>query len=381
MWLITLATAALPTWLVATGEAPAGDGIFFTLFFLTFATTGLVLIWRVPDNRVAWVYAAAGVLGGIHMASFSYAVVGLDQGWPLATDMAVLSSILYFPWIVTTVSLPILLFPDGELPSRRWRWVRRAIWSVYVISILSNVTGDDPSHGEFEGMANPWQIESLGWVGDLPFLGLITMGVLLTALVGPPLALIQRFWRSSGEERLQLKWLALSASVAGLGLVATYALGAYHETWWLSVITNLALFGALMIPVTTGMAIVRYRLYDIDRLISRTMVYGLLVALLAGVYLGLVFALSQVLPNDDSITVAISTLAVAALFNPLRRRIQGFIDRRLYRSQYDAREIVEDFSERLQDDVEFETIEDELLTVIDETVKPEAAGLWIREQR
>jgi hypothetical protein len=141
------------------------------------------------------------------------------------------------------------------------------------------------------------------------------------------------------------------------------------------------LVAVLSLPVVTGMAIVRYRLYDIDRLISRTVVYGVLVALLIGTYLGVVFLLSQFVPDENSITVAIATLAVAGLFNPLRRRIQDTIDRRLYRSRYDAQEIVEEFSGRLTDEVDVETIHSELLEVLDETVKPETAALWIRGQQ
>jgi hypothetical protein len=193
-----------------------------------------------------------------------------------------------------------------------------------------------------------------------------------------------RFIRSEGDERQQMKWLVLPAVVAGVGLALTYSvvdtLGIY-ETFWARTLVLVVLVAVLSLPVVTGMAIVRYRLYDIDRLISRTVVYGVLVALLIGTYLGVVFLLSQFVPDENSITVAIATLAVAGLFNPLRRRIQDTIDRRLYRSRYDAQEIVEEFSGRLTDEVDVETIHSELLEVLDETVKPETAALWIRGQQ
>ncbi|MGD2060957.1 MAG: hypothetical protein PVF87_08845, partial [Acidimicrobiia bacterium] len=274
---------------------------------------------------------------------------------------------------------PALLFPDGRLPGPRWRWLGRTVAIVFALILLSAPFFPVINQDDLAGAANPWAIEALTPVFQSPLWSSITLGLFAVALVGPAVALIARFRRSTGVERLQLKWLALSGAVAATGLGLTYALDAYHGTWWLTTVTAVGLLGVMAIPVTTGMAIIRYRLYDIDRLISRTVVYGVLVALLAGVYVAIVFVLSRFLPDDNSLSVALSTLVVATLFNPLRRRIRDFIDRRLYRSRYDAREIAENFAGRLTDEVDLDTLHDELLEVVDETVKPEAAAVWIRD--
>lgn len=357
------------------------DGLVLMGIVLAFATTGLTLVWRVPENRIGWIYLTAGVLGGLSVFGFIYGRAGIEMGWPAADYAALAWGTLYFPWIFTMVALPILLFPNGEVPSPRWKFVLYTVMATILMSALAAALIPGPlSEEDFGDAVNPIGLDALADVSSTPLWEILTISLLVVTLLGPPLALVFRFRSSRGVERLQLKWLAYSAAVAGLGLALTYLLDSYTGTWWLSAITTLALLAVLAIPIATGMAIVRYRLYDIDRLISRTVVYGVLVALLAGTYVGLVFLLSQFVPDENSITVAIATLAVAALFNPLRRKIQNFIDRRLYRSQYDAREIVEDFSSRLTDEVDVETIEDELLEVVDETVKPEAAGLWIRAQ-
>lgn len=356
------------------------DGLVLMGIVLAFATTGMALVWRVPDNRIGWIYLAAGILGGLSVFGFIYGRTGVPQNWPAAVYAGLVWKTLYFPWIFTMVSLPILLFPDGEVPGPRWRFVYYTVLATILTSALGSAFLPGPlGEDDFGAAVNPIGIDALSNIATSVLWQILTFSLLIVTLLGPPLALIFRFLRSKDIERLQLKWLAYSASVAAVGLALTYLLDFYTGTWWLDIITFVGLLAVFAIPVTTGMAIVRYRLYDIDRLISRTVVYGLLVALLAGVFVGIVFLVGQLLPDSNSISVALSTLAVAALFNPLRVRIQVFIDRRLYRAQYDAREITEEFSSRLQDEVELDTLSDELLTVVDETVKPEAAGIWIRQ--
>ncbi|MFZ0015354.1 MAG: hypothetical protein WAL25_14700 [Acidimicrobiia bacterium] len=380
MWSLMLVAISAFALLVLGGDGPDLGGLSLALISATFGTTGLVLVWRLPANRIGWIYLTAGLLGGIDVVAFMYARFALIRGWPMAAEAATIESTLYFPWIITMVSLPILLFPDGKPPTPRWRWVGVGIAATYVAAFASTLLRSGIDHEDFADVVNPWQIEQLNSFYESAAWSILVLPLLAVALVGPPLALIYRFRRSRGTERLQLKWLVFSATMAAIGLAITYAFQG-EGPGWLGVVTGIALIGTLAIPITTGMAIVRYRLYDIDRLISRTVVYGVLVALLAGVYVGAVFLLGRFLPDQNSISVAISTLAVAALFNPLRRQVQQFIDRRLYRARYDAQEVAEDFTNRLQHDFDLEVLHDDLLGVVEDVVKPEAAGLWLRDLR
>jgi hypothetical protein len=378
MWALMLVAITAFAILVMGGDGPDLGGMALALISVTFGTTGLVLIWRIPANRIGWIYLTAGLLGGIDVAAFMYARYALIRGWPMAAEAATIESTLYFPWIITMVSLPILLFPDGKPPTPSWRWVGVGLGATYVAAFSTTFLRSGIDHEDFADVANPWQSEQLSSFYESAVWSILVLPLLAVALVGPPAALIYRFRRSRGTERLQLKWLVFSATIAAIGLVITYAFQGEGPAW-LGMITGVALIATLAIPITTGMAIVRYRLYDIDRLISRTVVYGVLVALLAAVYVGGVFLLGRLLPDQNSISVAISTLAVAALFNPLRRQVQQFIDRRLYRAQYDAQEVAEDFTNRLQHDFDLEVLYDDLLGVVEDVVKPEAAGLWIRD--
>lgn len=375
-WLLMVMTLGVIIWELLQGGWEV-KSLYFSLVVATFGTTGLILIWRVPHNLVAWSYLGAGLLGGLYASSYEYAALAVTNTWPLAAQAAVFSDLVYFPWIMTMVSLPILLFPDGRIPGPRWKAVQWAVGAVGVLSVVAAFSSSGTNHEGFEGVTNPWYVESLGRLFDSSVWNFLAIGILLTALLGPPVALVFRFRRSEGVERLQLKWLALSASIAAIGLAVTYISGT--EEGWVAVFTLIALLGIAAIPITTGLAIVRYRLYDIDRLISRTVVYGILVMLIAGAYAGVVFLTGRLLPYDDSISVALSTLAVAALFNPLRKRIQTIVDRRLYRASYDARTLTETLAARLQDETDPVTISSELLDVVDKTVKPAASGIWIRD--
>jgi hypothetical protein len=428
------------------GASHAGD-LAIPLIIVAFSTTGFFISTRRPGHPMGRLYLLSGALGALYIFSRIYSLTAKLQGWPGYVAGRVGEQLFYFPWILSMVALPIMLFPDGRLPSRRWRWLRWVgalfilwlavaplIFPSFEDATIADVRLIDPdSVTEVEGsvvlaaddepriietevittpagdllfadgedlfvteadpevltdagmLPNPLAIDALAPIGSSAWfypawdtLGLTSLVVILGAA---PAALVTRFRRSDGIERQQLKWLVYPAAVAGVGLILNYTLDVLFgvfDTWWLRSIVAISLRAVLMIPVSTGLAIVRYRLYDIDRLISRTVVYGVLVALLAGAYVSVVFVLSQFMSDDNSLTVAIATLAVAALFNPLRKRIQDFIDRRLYRSQYDAREIVEALSSRLSDEVDVATIQDELLDGVDDTVKPEAAAIWIR---
>lgn len=354
------------------------DGVGLMVIVAAFGITGLALVWRVPGNRIGWIYLAAGVLGGIDLATHAYIGVAIERGWPMVEEVAKVSDAIYFPWIFTMVSVPALLFPDGRLPSRRWRWLAWTIGLLYPVSVVAFVTGPGFTEDIMEGRVNPWEVDALAPIFNSPIWEAVTMLWLGLALLGPAAALITRFRRSDGVERLQMKWLALSASIAVAGLGVTYALGGEGPAW-LQIATTIGLLGVLAIPITTGMAIVRYRLYEIDRLISRTLTYGFLAGLLGAVYAAGVFLVGT-LATDEGIGVALSTLAVAALFNPLRRWLQRIIDRHFSRGGYDAREVLDDFSQKVSDQVDVDELVDDLLDVVDETVVPAEAAVWVRER-
>lgn len=384
-WIVAFGAAVTSVILSFTGLAdPPEDGLVEVVIvpsiIVAFATTGLALVFRVPDNRIGWIYLAAGLGGGIWIGARQYHYAALDQGWPLSLYGATLSYAAYTPWILLMVALPMLLFPDGRLPSRRWRWLLWTVSTAITVHIfLALFAGFPPGH-EFADLTSPFQSDAIRSFAESNELLLIvaTFGLLVVSLLGSVVALVVRFRRAVGVERQQLKWLALAASVAGVGLVVVFTIGNFSGRDPVGGVVVVALLGVLGIPVATGLAIVRYRLYDIDRLISRTLVYGLLVVLLAGVYAAGVFVVGSILPAEDGISVAVSTLAVAALFNPGRKRLQRVIDRRFFRAQYDAREVVESLSVRLRDEVDLETVQEKLLEAVDETVKPATSAVWIR---
>jgi hypothetical protein len=215
----------------------------------------------------------------------------------------------------------------------------------------------------------------------------VAIALIPTTMVASAVALVLRFRRSRGEERLQLKWLAAAAgTVASLYLVAmagslTYAFSdAKADPLWAQVLDQVALVSCGLIPIAIGIAILKHRLYDIDLIINRTLVYGGLTALLAATYFGIVVLLQGVIPaaGDSDLTIAGSTLAVAALFRPLRARVQSFIDRRFYRRKVDAQRTLESFSSRLRDDVDLDHLSADLLGVVRDTLQPAHASLWLR---
>ncbi|HET9560281.1 MAG TPA: hypothetical protein VFS70_24335, partial [Actinomycetota bacterium] len=264
----------------------------------------------------------------------------------------------------------LLLFPHGRLPSRRWRPF--AWFTVVVYLTLSVSAGVAPGAVElyYPEAAPPVRLP-VGSAADVVFGVLLPAQLLL--LVVALVSLVVRLRRATGEERQQVKWFVYTVVVVILAFVAgLVVLGAGYL---------FPLFG--LIPVSVAVAVFKYRLYDIDRLINRTLVYGLLTALLIGVYAALVFLLGRLLDpatGDSALAVAASTLAVAALFQPARRRVQELVDRRFNRRRYDAARTVEVFSGRLRDQVDLDTLSSELLTVVDRTVQPASASLWLRRR-
>jgi len=268
-----------------------------------------------------------------------------------------------------------LLFPDGRLPSRRWLPVLVLAGVGTVMMVVLGALADTLSVNEAPGyeIDNPIGVEGLRNVEDLPVFGVLT-GLLIFSIVGAGAAVVVRFRRSRGVERQQMKWFVYA--VALMLLVPT-------EGFLPGIFGSVAL-GAVLIglPTAIGIAVLRHRLYEIDLIINRTLVYGTLTATLVALYLGGIVLLQRVFVTltgeKSTLAVVASTLVIAALFNPLRRRIQSFIDRRFYRRKYDARKTLEDFSARLRDETDLETLNAHLVGVVAETMQPAHVSLWLR---
>jgi hypothetical protein len=266
----------------------------------------------------------------------------------------------------------LLLTPTGRLPSPRWRWWARLAAAAPVVTVLGSIVQPDPLAPDYYG--NPLAVPALARMLVAPAVAGVAV-VMVSLLVGA-LSLVMRFRRARGMERLQLRWLAYAAAMAaGLLLVAIFAgvVLAKDEVVFVSLALGLAL-----LPLATGAAILRYRLYDLDRIISRTLAYGLLTLVLGGGYAALALGLGQLLGQDSSLVVAAATLAMAALFQPARRRVQAVVDRRFNRRRYDAARTLESFAARLRDQVDLTTLTGELLAVVDQTMQPTQAALWLR---
>jgi hypothetical protein len=340
------------------------------LLSLVFLTVGAFLAGRRSANPVGWLLLAWGVV----MAFGSFAGAYVDRG--LVRDPGSVPGPDWVAWAEGVVWHPafgllaflLLLFPHGRLPSRRWRPFAWLTVAVYLSLSVSAACSPEAVRVYYPQATPPVRLPIAG-LADTAFGWLLggQLLVLATALV----SLVLRLRRAPGEERQQVKWFVYTVVVVVVLFVATTLMIGFGALF--------PLFG--LIPVSVALAVFRYRLYDIDRLINRTLVYGLLTALLAGVYAGLVFLLGRLLDpavGESSLAVAGSTLGVAALFGPARRRVQELVDRRFDRRRYDAARTVERFSARLRDQVDLDTLSAELLTVVDQTVQPASASLWLR---
>jgi hypothetical protein len=296
-------------------------------------------------------------------------------------------------WIPTVGLIGIyllLLFPDGKLPSRRWRPL--ALFSAGVILLSSVVEGLAPGPLENQGMVrNPFGVETLPWLVDASY---ILLPLLPLCVLASAISMVLRYQRSGGEVRQQIKWVAFVATFSGtaylIAMLSQLAMLAESEgrlppfPWWAEVLFSVAVLGFAGVPVAIGFAVLRYRLYDIDIIINRTLVYGSLTATLVAIYFGGVATMQTLFraltgqEQQPQLAVVVSTLAIAALFNPLRKRIQSFIDRRFYRRKYDARKTVEAFSARLRDETDLETLNRDLAGVIEEALQPAHVSLWLR---
>jgi hypothetical protein len=390
LWMASLALSFLGiVFLVLSASTPIPPRFGFRgadiIFALTFSTVGAVVARRRPQNPVGWVFCAGGLVAAIvGFSEYSvYAVLTRSGSLPLGAEVAWVAHWIWW-LLLSAVAYLFLLFPNGRLLSRRWRplaWLAGIGPATMAVGIALT---PGPLE-EFAVVRNPFGLEHLengGLVGDLvDVLGVLAvLGVLLT-LVGAGASLVLRFGRARGDQRQQLKWIAYAAAIAATAEVTSVAVfllvGSVPMAVEVLVICALA-----AIPVAAGIAILRYRLYDIDRIINRTLVYGLLTALLGTTYAGAVLMLGRLFgdigPEPPSWAVAGATLAVAALFQPARHRIQAAVDRRFNRRHYDTARTIEVFSARLRDEVDLDTLSAEVLTVVHQTMEPTTASLWLR---
>jgi hypothetical protein len=371
------------------GADPIGDieSLLFNAGFSAFAVVGTLLLIKRPANPVGWIMAAIALLLTIGPAGGAYATyVMATRGQPDAP--AVLGAwIMNWFWFLflalALVYLP-MLFPDGRLVSRRWLPVAVlagvAPVTVSVLGALreSLVVGEDPGYR----IDNPIGIEGLGGVEGLPIFGVLTV-LFFVGFAGAISSVVVRFRRSRGIERQQMKWFVSAVVVlVGSSALASGISDAAGVRWLEDAGFWLSIAGIVSLPVAVGVAILRYRLYDIDLVINRTLVYGALTAMLVAAYVGGVVVLQylfRVLTGGESqLAIVASTLAIAALFNPMRRRVQGFVDRRFYREKYDAAKTLSAFSAGLKDATDLDRLRDDLVGVVRETVQPEYVSFWLR---
>jgi hypothetical protein len=352
-----------------------------------FAVVGLVLAVRRPGHAIGWLFVGMGLVAAVHSFAVEYAMRALATAPGSLPAGSWLAWVAYWTWSLNlpALALLLLLFPDGQVPSPRWRvvpWLLGlAVAGVTVWSMLQ------PGSFELNGLIieNPAGVAALDdptvqAVGNVP--GILAVLTLFVGSVACAMAPFVRRRRAGPIERQQLKWLAFVAAASGLAGAAGFLMAGFGNS--IVAVTGLlllvvALAGvAVGIPVAVGLAILRYRLYDIDRVITRTLVYVLLTAALGLGYAGVVLTLGQLLGRQNSsLAVAGATLAMAALFQPARRRIQRLVDRRFNRRRYNAAQTIAAFSARLREQVNLDTLSTELLAVADQTMQPTQASLWL----
>jgi hypothetical protein len=345
---------------------------------LSASTVGAVLVSRRPRHPVGWLLLALALSLIVTAAAAQYLVYGLlvhPGALPGARYAA-----LYYPATVFTalalIGFVLLLTPTGSLPSPRWRWWARGVVAALVVLLVVVTLAPAPLDPRYQATGGPFEFR--GFSGAVLVANQVALAVTVLAVVVAAGSLVVRFRRARGTERQQLRWVALAAalvSLAGVVVLASLATGvpgAPDLLGWAAGICVAAL------PVAIGAAVLRYRLYDLDRVISRALAYGVLTVLLGGAYAGVVLGFGQLLRQDSSLVVAGATLAVAAVFQPARRRIQRAVDRRFDRRRYDAAQTIQAFSARLRQEVDLDTLTADLLAVVDRTMQPTQASLWLR---
>ena len=366
-------------------------GLLGQALFLVFPLVGALIASRRPQNPIGWLCLVDGLLWTTtNMLDYhSLYVMASPGSVPFPVVLAGVNHWLWVPTVGLLGTYVFLLFPDGRLLSRRWRPLA---WLSGVV-IVSGSLGLMLSPGPLDmplGIRNPFGLEAAPWVAVAAY---AILPLLPLCMLASALSLVMRYRRSRGDVRQQIKWIAFAASLVAFTYLIAIVASFIHpsEIWlaaglplWLDLIEYAALLSITSVPIAIGFAVLKYRLYDIDILINRTLVYVSLTAILFGVYFGGVTAIQALLRTISSqeelpqFVIVASTLVIAALFNPLRRRLQSFIDRRFYRSKYDARKTLEAFSTKLRDETDLEELNEDLVGVVSETMHPAHVSLWLR---
>jgi hypothetical protein len=386
LWALSLALTALSLLLLRLNLSHPNTPIYGpwldnTLIGISYAPVGALIASRHPANPIGWLLCLYGVVIGISHFGAQYAIYALlaqPDSLPAGEAMAWVVSWL-LPIIIGLSIFYILLFPTGRLPSSRWRWLAWLTVAFIVVGVISSAFSSGALMGVLGPIRTPLGVE--GFTGIYRAVLYIMSPVLF---VLSALSLFVRLHRAEGVERQQIKWFVYAAAASVIATALAYIIPGVIDTplWFQRVGYALNIATIPAIPVAIGIAILRYRLYDIDLIINRTLVYGALTVLLALIYFGSVTLLQVGLRNlvghESTLVVVATTLAIAALFNPLRHRIQSFIDRRFYRSKYDARRTLEKFSTTLRDGTDLDALSGTLVGVVRETMQPAYASLWLR---
>jgi hypothetical protein len=366
-------------------ERSVGEFATQAVVALMFTAVGSVVAFKRVDNRMGWMLLAGGVFAMLDVLGSTYAILDyrIHRGeFPLG-PLAVLAGTSWAPTIVLLV-LGILLYPDGRLPSRRWRWplvwlcLLGLAWQFGAFAlatdlILRGQVRLDPNGGpvQFDHPSGPW-----AWWGLVQDVLFVTIAMLVLAWI---VSQILGYRRLVGERRMQQKWIISGVTVCVMGLALS--LRSPSNSALLNTAAALGTLGIAALAVAIGVGVLKYRLYEIDRIVSRTLTYAVLTALLVGTFVALVELTTQLLPFSSTVGVAASTLVAAALFNPLRKRVQRVVDRRFNRSRYNAEATVAAFAARLRDAVDLDAIQSELIEVVTSAVQPVHATVWLRESR
>ncbi len=390
--------ASILLWVLArSARVPSGwgadlsfAGLLGGTLFLAFPIVGALVASKRPCNRIGWILLADGSLWMFLGMSDYYGVYGVARpgSVPFPVGVAGLNHWLWVPAVGLFGTYLLLLFPDGRLPSKRWRPIAWLSGAVIVLLSVGVALSPEPLQN-LGGVRNPFGIEVHPWVAYAGY----ALPLLPLCMLASALSLVLRFRGSRGEERQQLKWIAFAASLVGLlyliAMVSAFLVPS--EAWfagstpsWVDIPAYGALLSFATVPIAVGFAMLRYRLYDIDVLINRALVYGTLSLLLVATYLGFVVGLQGLVRaltgQDSTLAVVASTLAIAALFGPLRRRVQSLVDRRFYRRKYDAKKVLEAFNARLREETDLDALGEDLVGVARSTMQPEHVGLWVRPE-
>ena len=375
--MLVFAVALIPVSLAARQNplATAGPEIAVCV---SFAAVGLVVAWHRPRNPIGWLMLILAVSILFYNDAALYNVINYRLGHRLPLGPAVLFSYEAGQPVLGLLPLTILLFPDGRLPSPRWRWLVRGYLAVGLADmiVLAQMSVYAVTH-------HRTQVDTSG--------GLIFASHAYQIIEAPAGLIFFAMWllsvgyqvvswrRAVGERRQQLNWLMAGGAAALISFLAAIAANLLPHGVG-QVVSNVVSIGLAALPIGMGVAVLKYRLYEIDRIISRTLAYAIVTGLLIGVYAGVVLLATRVLPFHTSVAVAGATLLAAALFNPLRRRVQQAVDRRFNRARYDADRTIAAFAARLQDAVDLDAVQDDLASVVHQALEPAHVSVWISQR-